>query len=370
MSKARLVITAVTVEKRPVSEVARSYGAGCGKSWPGRGWTPGRRPSPGTWSTTTSSTCRPRPSPLPGPPRPGHPGSGQAAEVVLHPVRCRDAEPVLAGRLPRYPLASGTGTEILTWLDDHFRCALPVTAHSRVTGPAAPLAFRAACAQHGVPASTLTGNGMAFTTRLAGGKGGHNALEHELRGLRAIGWALSLRREPSPQASQNDPSQAKMHSTRSGPARGVYAGAAHPEPPGCLLGDRPSGRSGLRGYVCGSGGAAQDGRAHELGGLGQGRVLQQGEGETGRSANLAPGPASLCLEIVMSSPPGRRARAPRWHSHPSRLQPDPRLLAVRAQLTSGGEQRTARGGLAGGAADQPRERDHGGGVQRADPLSG
>ena len=29
MSKARLVITAVTVEKRPVGEVARSYGVAC-----------------------------------------------------------------------------------------------------------------------------------------------------------------------------------------------------------------------------------------------------------------------------------------------------------------------------------------------------
>jgi transposase len=96
MSKARLVITAVTVEKRPVSEVAKSYGVA--RSWvyalldryqaegeaafeprsrrpktsptaisddaadlitrlrrncPGRASTPGRRPSPGTWSTTT-----------------------------------------------------------------------------------------------------------------------------------------------------------------------------------------------------------------------------------------------------------------------------------------------------------------------------
>jgi hypothetical protein len=31
MSKARLVITAITVEKRPVSEVARSYGVA--RSW-------------------------------------------------------------------------------------------------------------------------------------------------------------------------------------------------------------------------------------------------------------------------------------------------------------------------------------------------
>ena len=82
-----------------------------------------------------------------------------------------------------YPLASGTDTEILTWLDDHSRYALSVTAHARVTGPIVLLAFRAACGAHGVPASTLTDNGMVFTTRLSGGKGGRNALEHELRRL-------------------------------------------------------------------------------------------------------------------------------------------------------------------------------------------
>jgi hypothetical protein len=95
---------------------------------------------------------------------------------------------VLSGRADQadftyYPLAGRTDTEILTWLDDHSRCALSVTAHSRVTGPAVLLAFRAACAQHGVPASTLTDNGMVFTTRLSGGRGGRNALEHELRRL-------------------------------------------------------------------------------------------------------------------------------------------------------------------------------------------
>jgi hypothetical protein len=58
-----------------------------------------------------------------------------------------------------------------------------VTAHHRVTGPIVLTAFRAAVAAHGVPASTLTGNGMVFTTRLAGGKGGRNGFEHELRRL-------------------------------------------------------------------------------------------------------------------------------------------------------------------------------------------
>jgi hypothetical protein len=43
--------------------------------------------------------------------------------------------------------------------------------------------FCKACAAHGILASTLTDNGMVFTTRLSGGKGGRNQLENELRRL-------------------------------------------------------------------------------------------------------------------------------------------------------------------------------------------
>ncbi|MCA1844250.1 MAG: helix-turn-helix domain-containing protein, partial [Actinobacteria bacterium] len=79
-----------------------------------------------------------------------------------------------------YRLVDRTDVEILCWLDDHARYALRLTAHPRVTGPIVLNEFRAAIAQHGVPASTLTDNGMVFTTRLSGGKGGRNAFEAEL----------------------------------------------------------------------------------------------------------------------------------------------------------------------------------------------
>ncbi len=55
-----------------------------------------------------------------------------------------------------YPFATGAGTEILAWLDDHSRLALSLTARDRVTGPIVVAAFRAAVAAHGTPASTLT----------------------------------------------------------------------------------------------------------------------------------------------------------------------------------------------------------------------
>lgn len=82
-----------------------------------------------------------------------------------------------------YRLTDGTDTEILTWLDDCTRYAISVTAHHRVTTPIVLATFHRACEIAGTPASTLTDNGMVFTTRFAGGRGGRNAFESELRRL-------------------------------------------------------------------------------------------------------------------------------------------------------------------------------------------
>jgi transposase InsO family protein len=82
-------------------------------------------------------------------------------------------------------LTDGTDIEILTWLDDHSRYALSVTAHQPVTGPAVVTTFRHAITKHGTPWSTLTDNGLVFTTRFAhGGKTSRNGLETELARLR------------------------------------------------------------------------------------------------------------------------------------------------------------------------------------------
>jgi transposase InsO family protein len=227
MPRARLVITAVTAGKRPVSEVARSYGVA--RSWIytllARYQAEGeaafeprsRRPatSPRAISADTAGLIvrlrkeltdqgldagpvtiswhleqhhQVRVSPatvsrylarrgLVTPEPRKRPKSSYIRFAAGQPNECWQAD------FTHYPLASGAGTEILTWLDDHSRYALPVTAHHRVTGPAVLTAFQAAVAAHGPPASTLTGNGMVFTTRLAGGKGGRNGLEHELRQL-------------------------------------------------------------------------------------------------------------------------------------------------------------------------------------------
>jgi transposase InsO family protein len=227
MSKARLVVTAVTVEKRPVSEVARSYGVA--RSWvctlldryrdegeaafeprsrrpktspsaispdtaglitrirkelAGQGLDAG--PQTITWHLEQGHQLRVSPATVsrylarqglvtPDPSK--RPNSSYIRFAAEMPNECWQSG------FTCYPLAGGTDTEVLTWLDDHSRYALSVTAYRRVTGADVLNTFRAACGRCGIPASTLTDNGMVFTTRLSGGRGGRNGLEHELRRL-------------------------------------------------------------------------------------------------------------------------------------------------------------------------------------------
>jgi transposase InsO family protein len=80
----------------------------------------------------------------------------------------------------------GTDVEIITWLDDHSRTALHISAHPRITGPIVVDTFRIAAGQHGYPASVLTDNGLVYTTRFSGGQArtkSRNGFESELRRL-------------------------------------------------------------------------------------------------------------------------------------------------------------------------------------------
>jgi transposase InsO family protein len=84
-------------------------------------------------------------------------------------------------RLTRPDGRPGPDTEIITWLDDHSRYALHISAHPRITAPIVLATFKQATDQHGQPASTLTDNGMVYTVRFASRRGGRTALEAELR---------------------------------------------------------------------------------------------------------------------------------------------------------------------------------------------
>jgi len=79
-----------------------------------------------------------------------------------------------------YRLSTGIDVEILTWLDDCTRYALHITAHTRISTDIVKTTFRQAAGQRGLPASTLTDNGMVYTVRFSGGRGGRNAFEQEL----------------------------------------------------------------------------------------------------------------------------------------------------------------------------------------------
>lgn len=224
MSKARLVITAVVFEGRSQSDVARDYGVS--QSWISRlvaryrldgdaAFEPrSRRPhtSPTRLPDTTialivelraelsSKGLDSGPSTIAWHLRHHHATTVSAASISRHLHAAGLVEPTprkrpkssyirFAAEQPNerwqadfthWWLADRTHVEILDWLDDHSRYAISVTAHPRVTGPIVVNDFRKAIAAHGTPYSTLTDNGMVFTTRLAGGKGGRNALEHEL----------------------------------------------------------------------------------------------------------------------------------------------------------------------------------------------
>lgn len=85
-----------------------------------------------------------------------------------------------------WTLAEGTDTEVISWLDDCSRYLLHISSHTRVTGITVTTTFTDAADEHGYPASTLTDNGMVYTTRFAHGKGGPNTFEYLLKRLGII----------------------------------------------------------------------------------------------------------------------------------------------------------------------------------------
>jgi transposase InsO family protein len=232
VSKTRLVITAVVIQKRPVAEVAAEYGVS--RSWlyellarhrreGDAVFEPGSRRPNRTPNATpvevvdlivelrhklTATGLDAGPDTIKWHLAHHHSVAVSRATIARHLTKAGLVTPEpkkrpkssyirFAAELPNerwqadfthYRLAHpdgtpGADTEILSWLDDCSRFALRVTAHPRVTGPIVLATFRETIAAHGIPTSTLTDNGMVFTTRLAGGRGGRNAFETELRRL-------------------------------------------------------------------------------------------------------------------------------------------------------------------------------------------
>lgn len=93
-------------------------------------------------------------------------------------------------------LADGTGVEILNLLDDHSRLALACVPRRTITGPDVLRTFQDAFVHWGIPASVLTDNGAVFTGLPR--RGGRVALEVEL-GRRGIRFDHSRAHHPQTQ---------------------------------------------------------------------------------------------------------------------------------------------------------------------------
>ena len=231
MSKARLVITAVTIEKRPVAEVATSYAVS--RSWIYELLARHRAEGDAAFEPRSRA---PKTSPRATPPATvelvlrlrkelldaGHDAGPETlvwhlthhhdttvSRATVHRILTRHGaitpEPKkrpkssyirFEATMPNetwqsdfthYPLTDTDtfpkGVEIITWLDDCTRYALHISAHRAITTAVVTATFREAAGQHGIPASTLTDNGMVYTVRLAGigRRGGRNGFEQQLR---------------------------------------------------------------------------------------------------------------------------------------------------------------------------------------------
>lgn len=94
------------------------------------------------------------------------------------PNGCRQAD------ITHWFLAAGVRVEILDFLDDHSRYLLHLHAAPAFTGAMVVQAMQELISTFGPPASTLTDNGLIFTARLAGRKGGRNGFEKLLQAHR------------------------------------------------------------------------------------------------------------------------------------------------------------------------------------------
>jgi len=231
-SKARLVITAVIVEHRPVAQVARDYGVA--RSWVYELVARYRAEGQAAF-TPRSRAPKTRPAATPAPvveqvlvlrKKLSDAGLDAGAETIawhlehhhdtkvsratIHRVLSRHSmvapEPKKRPRssyirfeadqpnecwqsdFTHYRLTTpdgrpGADTEIITWLDDHSRAVLHISAHRAITAKTVAATFRQAGELHGYPASTLTDNGLVYTVRLTSRskRGGRTALENELR---------------------------------------------------------------------------------------------------------------------------------------------------------------------------------------------
>ena len=138
MSRVRVVVTAVIVEGRSKTQVARDYGVATPSKRPHSSYTRFEASQPNeTWQTDFT----------------------------------------------HWKLRNGRGIEILNFLNDNSRLLIASQAAYVTTGLSVVETFRSACNEYGLPASVLSDNGAVFTARW---RGGRNAFETEMASLKII----------------------------------------------------------------------------------------------------------------------------------------------------------------------------------------
>lgn len=83
-----------------------------------------------------------------------------------------------------WPIATVPGAVVVSWLDDRSRSLLHARAFATVTMDDVQAAFLQACAEHGIPARTLTDNGTVYTTRPISATPGRSERTLALMGVR------------------------------------------------------------------------------------------------------------------------------------------------------------------------------------------
>ncbi|MCB5873216.1 integrase core domain-containing protein, partial [Weissella cibaria] len=82
------------------------------------------------------------------------------------------------------PIATVPGAVVVSRLDDHSRNPLHARAFATVTMDDVQATFLQACAEHGIPARTLTDNGTVYTTRPISATPGRSERTLALMGVR------------------------------------------------------------------------------------------------------------------------------------------------------------------------------------------
>lgn len=77
-------------------------------------------------------------------------------------------------------LKNGADILVLNFLDDHSRFLISCTAHRQITSPTVVEAFTRAGATYGYPQSSLTDNGLVFTSRMQRGRNAYETLLERL----------------------------------------------------------------------------------------------------------------------------------------------------------------------------------------------